>query len=44
MIPAFRLPARLMGLEYFVRKHVDEETLGFAADIIRKLRAHASSG
>jgi hypothetical protein len=38
--PALRLPAKLTGLEYFVRKHVDEETLGFAADITRKLRAH----
>jgi hypothetical protein len=42
MPPALRLPAKLTGLEYFVRKHVDEETLGFAADITRKLRAHAS--
>jgi hypothetical protein len=36
---AFRLPAKLMGLDYFVHKHTDEETLGFAADITRKLRA-----
>ncbi|MCW2650749.1 MAG: hypothetical protein QOE41_4587 [Mycobacterium sp.] len=40
MPPALRLPSKLTGLEYFVRKHVDEETLGFAADITRKLRAH----
>jgi hypothetical protein len=36
---AFRLTAKLMGLDYFVHKHTDEETLGFAADITRKLRA-----
>jgi hypothetical protein len=41
MPPVLRLPAKLTGLEYFVRKHLDEETLGFAADITRKLRAHA---
>jgi hypothetical protein len=41
MPPALRLPAKLTGLEYFVRKHLDEETLGFAADITRKLPAHA---
>jgi hypothetical protein len=26
-----------MGLGYFICKHLDEETLGFAADISRKL-------
>jgi hypothetical protein len=41
MPPVLRLPAKLTGLEYFVRKHLDEETLGFAADITRKLRTHA---
>jgi hypothetical protein len=41
MPPVLRLPAKLTGLEYFVHKHLDEETLGFAADISRKLRAHA---
>jgi hypothetical protein len=41
MPPVLRLPAKLTGLEYFVHKHLDEETLGYAADISRKLRAHA---
>jgi hypothetical protein len=31
-----------MGLGYFIRKHVDEETLRFAGDITRKLRARQS--
>jgi hypothetical protein len=39
---AFRLPGKLLGLDYSVRKHTDEETLGFAADISRKLLARQS--
>ncbi|MDT5183968.1 MAG: hypothetical protein QOI29_2126 [Mycobacterium sp.] len=39
---ALRLPAQLMGLGYFNRKHLDEETLGSAADISRKLPARQS--
>jgi hypothetical protein len=31
-----------MGLGYFNRKHLDEETLGSAADIGRKLPARQS--
>jgi len=33
-----------MGLGYFICKHLDEETLGFAADISRKLPARQSRG
>jgi len=37
MPPLVRLAATLSGFGYFLRKHVDEETVGFAADITRKL-------
>jgi hypothetical protein len=44
MPAALRLPVILMGLGYITRKHLDEETLGFAADINRKLLARQSNG
>ena len=36
-----RFAAAASAFGYFLRKHVDEEALGFAADITRKLRARA---
>ena len=39
-----RLFGGLTGMSYFVRKHVEEETLGFAADISRKIAARQSVG
>jgi hypothetical protein len=43
---ALRLPAQLMGPGYFIRKHLDKETLGFAADISRSCPpgSHADRG
>jgi hypothetical protein len=35
--PLVRLAATLSAFGYFLRKHVDEETVSFAADITRKL-------
>ena len=37
MSPLIRLAAALIATPYFLRKHVDEETRGFATDIDRKL-------
>ncbi len=37
--PALRSPARLMGIGRAVRKHVEEEAAGYAADLSRKLQA-----
>jgi hypothetical protein len=34
-----RFAAAASAFGYFLRKHVDEEALGFAADITRKLPA-----
>jgi len=36
--PVLRAMGRLMALGTFLRRHVDEETAGFAADIKRKCR------
>jgi hypothetical protein len=36
-----RFAAAASAFGYFLRKHVDEEALGFAADITRKLPARA---
>jgi hypothetical protein len=43
MSPALRIGSALMGLGYFIHKHLDEETPGIAADITRKLRAKAAA-
>jgi hypothetical protein len=40
--PALRLGSTLTGLGYFIHNHLDEETLGFAADITRKLQAEGA--
>jgi hypothetical protein len=37
--PILRPMSRLMALGTFLKRHVDEETGGFAADITRKCRA-----
>ena len=37
MSPLIRLAAALIATPYFLRRHVDEETRGFATDIDRKL-------
>jgi hypothetical protein len=37
MSPLIRFAARLIATAFFLRRHVDEETQGFAADITRKL-------
>jgi hypothetical protein len=37
MSPLVRLGSTLLGLGHFLRQHVDEETLGFAASIHSKL-------
>jgi hypothetical protein len=44
MSPLIRLAATLIATRYFLRKHVDEETPGFAADINRKLASRLWTG
>jgi len=40
--PVLRVMGSLMALGTFLKRHVDEETAGFAADISRKLRRQAT--